>query len=1026
MPLTVRVRTDRFTLVMAVVLFSLGLGVFALPGLFNTPTYQSLVPFFRPFSSFTLAGGALLFLMARYGLPSVWQRALYAIPAGAFALLGLFYAATNNWPFTVASVALAAGVALVPWVPSPPPSEREYEADLLAITVGLLQIILGALMLLAPQTYQVPGFQGLLDHLGWLGGLGIVGGLALVRPVAGESQHRAAARWLLGGSFVLAFGWLLTATELAVGIIIMVLWATLPLVVYIRIMQPARLVRPVRGTALTRPEEAHGLELAYQEIHSWILVMIIVMTSGLPTREVIHSALAGHLFVLIAVISNLLLHWIMAPVLRPETRSVWHVIIHITAMGLLFVDDGIVTGPLLVSLFIQPLGLFVFKGRTGVRLAYAYAFAVYFAAGVFHWRQHDEPLIEVLVSTAVVGMLLFPIGELVIFTMVNRRKDARALLAAQEDLQRQVDQSAMMVRIASAIHASLDLEEILSTTTTELGKALKATHCFIVLGLDSSSVVYTWTAGESRRVPDPDHSVQDLVMRRVKTEQATAVSDVAGQADQLEPDELAVVAQAGLGAYVLAPLMSERRLVGAVGCTHGPGPRDWLPEEIAFVEAVGLQVGVALAHARAHSGLTYAAGHDSLTGLVNRRHFRNLLHTELEREDSDQSGALLFLDLDQFKYLNDTRGHQAGDEFLTSLGSLLQDLVPPGQILARIGGDEFAVLMPGADEAAALDLAERIRTAVGRYPFHSGDQVVQSTVSIGVSLYPAHGTQAEELLSRADIALYLAKETGRNRCQVYHLGESHQREMQLQLVWEQRIRTALEHNRICAYSQPIMDLATDTITGHELLVRLTDEHGQLQSPGAFLPVAERSGLIREIDRWMIRQAVQQIAGDVRAGRIRSTHVNLSSKTLMDPGLLPFVRAETEQAGITPELLVFEITETALISDLQRVKASIDGLRAMGCRFSLDDFGAGFSSFSHLVSLPLDSLKLDGYFIKDLKHSRRSQAFVRSIMELARTLDLEVTAEFVEDEETLQWLRMYGVDKAQGYFIGRPVPLAELQ
>jgi diguanylate cyclase (GGDEF)-like protein/PAS domain S-box-containing protein len=408
---------------------------------------------------------------------------------------------------------------------------------------------------------------------------------------------------------------------------------------------------------------------------------------------------------------------------------------------------------------------------------------------------------------------------------------------------------------------------------------------------------------------------------------------------------------------------------------------------------------------RAAESLRYHADHDVLTGLVNRRRFEE----ELERCGGDpkvSAGAVVIVDVDHFKFVNDSLGHEAGDAVLRGVASSLRERVGASGLPARLGGDEFAVLLPGAGEQEARDLALSLLHAV-----RSRETRVPVTASAGISVFDAGPTQDPgDALVAADIALYEAKEGGRDRVATF-TGQQGQR-----LTWVGRIRRAIEAERLVLHSQPIVSLATGETVGEELLVRMVDEAGELVMPSAFLPTAERFGLIRDIDRWVVSRALELIA----AGRRVS--VNLSARSVSDPELTSRVEQGLRRAGADPALVVFEITETAAAADMEDVRAFAERVQRLGCGLALDDFGTGFGSFIYLKHLPVSELKIDMEFVRHVSHSRADRRLVESIVMIAQALGVRTVAEGVEDEATLGLLRKYGVDFAQGRHLGAPAPV----
>jgi diguanylate cyclase (GGDEF)-like protein/PAS domain S-box-containing protein len=429
---------------------------------------------------------------------------------------------------------------------------------------------------------------------------------------------------------------------------------------------------------------------------------------------------------------------------------------------------------------------------------------------------------------------------------------------------------------------------------------------------------------------------------------------------------------------------------------------------------------------RYESELVYLASHDNLTGLFNRRRFREELESALAhaRRDGSSLGVLWF-DLDHFKEINDAFGHRAGDEILTAVALMLQRRVRNETVLARLGGDEFALLLPGSSFDRVEAFAARLLQEMRETPVVHGGREICISPSIGVVVFPDHGMTTDELLSRADLAMYHAKEEGRNRYCVYRPEGEWQTELASRFDWSVMIARAIAEDRLLAYAQPIIDLQTDSIDRYELLVRMLGEDGEVIQPGAFLPAAERVGLINEIDRWVVRAAIKRIAASAAAGIRLKLDMNLSGRAFGDPLLVPLLQDELQRTGIDPALLGLEITETAAVVDMAQARQFIEFAKGLGCRVALDDFGSGFSSFYYLRNLPVDSLKIDGSFVRDILTNAQDQHVVRAIVELAAGFGIDVTAEYVQDAETLELLRGFGVRFAQGYHISEPVPLEQV-
>jgi diguanylate cyclase (GGDEF)-like protein/PAS domain S-box-containing protein len=434
---------------------------------------------------------------------------------------------------------------------------------------------------------------------------------------------------------------------------------------------------------------------------------------------------------------------------------------------------------------------------------------------------------------------------------------------------------------------------------------------------------------------------------------------------------------------------------------------------------------------RSLAQMTYHATHDSLTGLINRREFEKRVNQALQTtRDKDKRYALCYVDLDNFKVVNDTCGHVAGDELLKQLAMAFRSGLREGDTLSRIGGDEFGILFAGCSIVSARRLAEKIRKRVEEFRFVWDDKSFRVGVSIGLVPVTAESGTISDVLSAADSACYVAKEGGRNRIHVYADADSAVAEQKGQMQWVQRIQEVLEQDRFRLYFQamaPIKEMPEEHGKLHgEVLIRMLDERGKMIGPDAFIPAAERYSLMGAIDRWVVANTLKTLAVNPEyiATRVSACSINLSGQSLSDDRFLASLVEMIDDTGVPPELLCFEITETAVISNLSNATHLIDTLRDMGCRFALDDFGVGLSSFGYLKNLAVDYLKLDGCFIKNMTRDGIDYAMVQSINHVGQTLRIKTIAEFVEDDATLEALSDIGVDYAQGYGIAKPVPLEE--
>ncbi len=425
--------------------------------------------------------------------------------------------------------------------------------------------------------------------------------------------------------------------------------------------------------------------------------------------------------------------------------------------------------------------------------------------------------------------------------------------------------------------------------------------------------------------------------------------------------------------------------------------------------------------------LRHLADHDALTGLYNRHRFES----ELERIVSDahrygRRAALLMLDLDGFKFVNDRFGHPVGDELVSRIGGLLRSTVRTTDVVARLGGDEFAIILQEAGEKQAVTVAENILDAIRRRGVVTQElRHARVTASVGITTLDQYcQLTGEELIVEADIAMYDAKAAGRNRHAVYDRSASRRETDSKHHAWLDRLRSAVDNDLFVLFAQQITDISGSGTTQFELLLRMRDEFGDLIPPAAFLYNAERFDLMGDIDRWVLRNAVKLLHDHHNAGNDISLAVNLSGKTMNDVALPADLAVMLAEHPIQEGRLIIEVTETAAIVNIDRARELARELRQMGCRFALDDFGAGFASFYYLKHLAFDYLKIDGEFIKKLTSTPTDQLVVRAVVEIAKGLGTETVAEFVGDEETLDMLRDFGVDYGQGFHLGRPGPLAE--
>jgi diguanylate cyclase (GGDEF)-like protein/PAS domain S-box-containing protein len=425
--------------------------------------------------------------------------------------------------------------------------------------------------------------------------------------------------------------------------------------------------------------------------------------------------------------------------------------------------------------------------------------------------------------------------------------------------------------------------------------------------------------------------------------------------------------------------------------------------------------------------MSYQATHDALTGLVNRREFERRLEEAVESAHrGDAQHVLCYIDLDRFKVVNDTSGHLAGDSMLREVAKLLRDAVRDSDTVARLGGDEFGMLLIGCPLDKARQIADDVCRKVADYRFVWKDRIFNIGASIGLVELSRESGTLEELMAAADSACYVAKKQGTGRVAVYSARDEALARHTGEIQWLQRLQTALKENRFQLYHQPIVPAFGNDGGGPamEVLVRLQDEAGQDVPPSDFVRAAERYRLMGLVDRWVVQTTLAALGrGAIPVPATRSVAINISGQTLGDTQFLEFVVDCLDSTGVTPAQVCFEITESAVVANMDHARRFVGVLHGMGCKFALDDFGSGVGSFSNLKNLPMDYLKIDGSFMRNLARDSVNQAMVTAMIKLARTLNFKVIAEQVEDIAALEAARRMGVDYVQGYAIGKPVPMS---
>ena len=424
---------------------------------------------------------------------------------------------------------------------------------------------------------------------------------------------------------------------------------------------------------------------------------------------------------------------------------------------------------------------------------------------------------------------------------------------------------------------------------------------------------------------------------------------------------------------------------------------------------------------KAQRDLEYLAMHDGLTGLYNRHYFEiELSQYSATAKRGSGPHALLYLDLDHFKVINDTAGHHHGDSVLRNISTLIVNRLRKSDFFARIGGDEFALILPNTNQSVALKLADGICKLLDEYPCKIDGETFKVNCSIGISEINGIEENSEEYMKQADIALYAAKKQGRNMAHIYDQDDIHSKELQVSLEWVRKLHQAVADDNLILYFQPVVEISTREISYYEALVRL-ELDGKIVPPGEFIPALEREGDMKLLDRQVIAKAIKYLAKHPELHKIA---INLSAQGFGDEKLVPIIQEALISNNVAAERIIFELTESASLNNIGETKKIISRIGELGCEFSIDDFGTGFSTFDYLKQIPAQSVKIDGSFVVDLASNTVDLALVKAIYEVASALGKKTVAEFVEDEETLIILEKIGVTYAQGYHLGKPLPIEE--
>ena len=438
-------------------------------------------------------------------------------------------------------------------------------------------------------------------------------------------------------------------------------------------------------------------------------------------------------------------------------------------------------------------------------------------------------------------------------------------------------------------------------------------------------------------------------------------------------------------------------------------------------DPVILSVGLDITERKSHEKkINWLAEHDSLTGLLNRRRFHETLDSTLKVATRYRHEVgLLFLDLDNFKHINDTLGHTTGDSLIKSVADCLNLILRESDFIARIGGDEFAIIVPITTVSHLVEVANKINKHLYSIQIPIVGIKHVTSASIGIAIFPEHGKDSADLLSNADLAMYQAKTQGKGCWHIFSKDDHAKERIEAQLYWHHKIVDALANDKFKLHYQPIVNILDGGISHYEVLIRMLDDKGEMILPTPFIEVAEKTGLIHDIDHFVLRQSIHKIAAEQTQLQPTVLGINLSAHSFSDPQLLPLLKDLLNSSKINPNNIVFEITETAALSDINAAAQLIQEIRDLGCRFALDDFGVGFSSFFYLKELPVDFIKIDGTFIQNLTDNRNDQIIVKAITDIAKEFGIQTIAEFVEDEKTLRMLETLNVNYAQGFHVGKP-------
>ncbi|HEX2039114.1 MAG TPA: EAL domain-containing protein [Acidimicrobiales bacterium] len=617
-----------------------------------------------------------------------------------------------------------------------------------------------------------------------------------------------------------------------------------------------------------------------------------------------------------------------------------------------------------------------------------------------------------------IGELYETVGPVSVVVLVTPLVIARSVFRAFQGLRHAYRRLEVLYGFTEHVSGALDIDTVVRTTLGQVKDSLGVEQVELAL-LENGTLIRCTIGGSTRvvaRVDEPvDEEAHSLELRVMRDDKPVTAS-----VDMASGDLGPVLAARGMTHMMAAPLHGEAGVIGALLVADRSHENTiFTAEELQLLSTLANHVSVAFQNGKLVERLREESLHDSLTGLANRTNFQAALSGLGAHEGTS---AVMLMDLDRFKEVNDTLGHESGDTLLCEISRRLSELVGDRGTIARLGGDEFAVLLPAVEGASDATATAEVLLSALEQPFPVGDLNLEVGASIGVVLSPDHGTDAATLLQRADVAMYAAKEA-RSGVELYD--PDHDEYSPRRLVLANELRHAIDRGQLTVHYQPKADLRTGEVTGVEALLRWHHPEYGFVPPDEFIPLAEHTGSIRPLTRWVLAAAISQCGMWRRKGIDLDVAVNLSMRSLLDMGLPEEVENLLQRAGLDPRSLTLEITESTIMADPVRSMGVLHDLSDLGTTLSIDDFGTGYSSLSYLKRMPVGEVKVDRSFVMNMTSDQDDLVIVRSTIDLARNLGLQVVAEGVEDRPTWEKLANLGCDAAQGYYLGRPMPVVQL-